>query len=251
MAKAKEQKEPKEPEAQPILYNSKAAQNVVLNLDKNGKTFRIIHKLNPLSFERYFQFQENEQSTITRLKKISTAMAEPIYRLWSELCEGVEGYIFHDKADWKIRVHRNDTMAAISGLLFLQILDDSETEAEEDDQELYDDEKPSKVVFRAMYSGALVTLTHHFREMSKAEADEFLAISTNQPNDAQLASAVKQSEVEKLYNLGKRMLVNADGYADASDVPPWHLAQTVKTHCIRENERSGKFLTPSHLMPGV
>lgn len=247
MTKAKAQKEP---ETQPILYNSKASQNVVLNLDKNGKTFRIVHKMNPLSFERYFQFQENEQSTITRLKKISTAMAEPVYRLWTELCEGVEGYVFHDKADWKVRVHRNDAMAAVSGLLFIQVLDDSDMEDDET-EELYDDEKPSKVQFRAMYSGALVTLAHHFREMSKAEADEFLAISTNQPNDVQLASAVKQSEVEKLYNLGKRMLVSADGYTDGSDVPPWHLSMTAKTHCIRENERAGKFLTPSHLMPGA
>jgi hypothetical protein len=250
MPKAKQATEPIVTD-EVILYNSKETQHVVLNLDKNGKTYRIVHKLQALDFARYFQFQSTEQSTITKLKRISTAMAEPIYRLWFELCEGVEGYVFHDKADWKSRVHRNDAMAAISGILFVQVLDDTEIEADEaETEELYDDEKPTKIVFRAMYSGALVTLTHHFREMSKAEADEFLAISTNQPNDAQQASAVKQSEAEKLYNLGKRMLVSADGYAEGSDVPPWHLSATVKTHCIRESERAGKFLTPSHLMLG-
>ena len=249
MAKAKRAEEP-QVSNQVILYNSRAEQNVPLYLEKNGKTFRVSHHLKPLSFERYFQFQESEVSTIQRLKKISTAAAEPVYKLWKDLCDGIEGYSFAHADNWRERVNHNDAIAAVSGLLFVQILEDSEIEADES-EELYDDEKPTKVAFRAMYSGALVTLTHHFREVSKSEADEFLAISTNQPNENQLASSVKQSEMEKLYNLGKKLLADADGYAENSDVPAWHLALTCRVHCLRESERVGKFLTPSHLMPGV
>lgn len=249
MAKAKRAEEPQVTN-QVILYNSRAEQNVPLYLEKNGKTFRVSHHLKPLPFERYFQFQESEVSTIQRLKKISTAAAEPVYKLWKDLCDGIEGYSFAHADSWRERVNHNDAIAAVSGLLFVQILEDSEIEADES-EELYDDEKPTKVAFRAMYSGALVTLTHHFREVSKSEADEFLAISTNQPNENQLASSVRQSEMEKLYNLGKKLLADADGYAENSDVPPWHLALTCRVHCLREGERVGKFLTPSHLMPGV
>lgn len=234
--------------AEPILYNSKTTQGVVLKLEKNGREYRLVHHLSPLTDERYFRFQESEANTIARLKKINSQATEPVYKLWLDLCESVEGYAYKD--DWKDRIHREDAMAAISGLLFVQVIDESEMEEDTALPDLYDDSVPTRVQFRAMTGGALVTLTHSFREASQSESDEFLAITTNQPNDRELASAVKKSEAQKLYELGKRILVDADGYAPDSTVPPWHLAQTVKAFFIRESERMGKFLTPSHLTPG-
>lgn len=141
-------------------------------------------------------------------------------------------------------------MAAVSGLLFVQVMDESELEDAPDAPDLYDDSVPTRVSFRAMHNGALVTLSHLFREATQSESDEFLSITTNQPNDRELASAVKKSEAQKLYELGKRVLADAEGYAPDSEVPPWHLAQTTKAYFLREASRVGKFLTPSHLTPG-
>lgn len=247
MPKAKEAKVAEQTE---ILYDSKATQTIPLHLEKNGKTFRVSHVVNPLPAERYFQFQESEISTINRLKRVSSSAADPLFKLWDELCTGTGGYTSSDTPEWKERVKREDALAAMSGLLYVTVLDNDEVESD-DKEELYDDEAPSKVVFRAMFSGALVSLAHHFREPSLSESDEFLSITANQPNENQLASAVKQSEMEKLHRLGKRLLVNAEGYVDSSDIPAWHLAVTTKAHFMREAERMGKFLTPSHLMPGV
>lgn len=247
--KAKEAIEPKVSE-EIIHYDSKAAQTVSMYLRKNGKEFRVAHILNSLSPERYFQFQESDSLTANRLKRVSSSAVEPLFKLWEDLCTGTTGYIFSDKENWKTKVKREDAVGSIGGLLLVQILDDEELESD-GKEELYDDEAPSKLVFRAMYSGALVTLTHNFREVSQAEADEFLSITSNQPNENQLASAVKMSEAEKLYRLGKRVLVDTEGYADGSEIPAWHLSATTKEHFTREAARMGKFLTPSHLMPGV
>ncbi len=250
MPKAKEQKET-EAQTETILYDSKAAQTVPLDLEKNGRTFRVSHILNPIPEKRYFEFQESEISTVQRLKRVSSAAVEPIFKLWDELCTGTVGYKASDQEDWKERTKREDALGAMSAILFTRILSNDEMAVVETDTDLYDDETPSKIAFRAMYSGALVVLAHNFREVSQAEADEFLSIMSNQPSEKQLASAVKKSEAEKLSILGKKVLVGVEGYAENSDVPAWHLAETTKEHFTREADRMGKFLTPSHLMPGA
>lgn len=238
-----------EPKASgPILYDTNASQSIPLHLEKNGRTYRVVHKLSPLSDSRYFTFRESEAGTISRLRRVNTSITKPMHDVWKELCEGIENYSFEHSDDWKDRVHLNDAVAALTGLLFVQIIDEAEIEPD-GESDVYDDDEPCRVGFRAMFSGALVSLEHRFREPSQSEADEFLSITSNQPNDRDLASSVKKSEAEKLAALGKRMLVDVVGYQDSSRVPAWHLSQTCKAHFVRQAERLGKFLTASHLTP--
>lgn len=238
--KATLQKTPAE-STEPILYDSRSPQRIPLELEKSGQTFRLYHNLQPLSNDRYCEFQNRITELATRIKKLTTAILEPQHELWKELIDTREGY--KERADWKEATHTNDAVAVITALLMVQVLENNEIEPKEG-APVYDEAALHIIAFRAMQSGALLTLSHSFREETKAEADEFLAIEANQSDDNNLASHDKVSKQERLYRLGKKLLQESDGYAEGSEVPAWHLAVTTETFFARQAARMGKFLMP-------
>lgn len=231
--KAKEAKEQ-------ILYDSRLAQRIPLSLEKSGQEFRVYHNLNPLPNERYFEYQDEIVELAARIKKISTAIMAPQHKLWLDLVESREGYT--EREDWKEKTYQNDAVAAIAALLQVQILDNSEIEPKSK-SDVYDEDALHVIAFRAMQSGVLMTLTHSFREETKKESDEFMAIDAGQGDENNVSSADKKSKQERLYRLGKKILAETDGYVDC-EIPAWHLAATTETFFLRQTARMGKFLMP-------
>jgi len=222
----------------PVLYDAGAGQTVPLLLTKSGKEFRVSHTLNPLTDERYFSFLTDTLDSIQKAKKLTTDFYGAKYRLWSDLVISRQGY--KERRDWKEVTHQSDCIAVINALLHIQILDDTDANTATDDV-LFDDESLSVIAFNAMQSGVLISnMTHSFREESKAEMDEYLAIKSNDPVPNTIASAVKLSDEEKLCRLGRKILREWTGYADGSEIPAWHLAATTDTFFARQIGRMGK-----------
>lgn len=223
---------------EPVLYDITKPQRISFTITKNGRDFPVAHVLNPLTNARYFDFQEQVTQMAERLKKLTTSIYEPKDALWLELVDSREGY--KERDDWKAATHQSDRLAAINAFLHTQILDDSEIDVENKD-ELFDDDDLTTISFNVMYNGGLLTgMTHSFRQETKLEMNAFLALETDEPNPNTLASAVKKSKAEKLYDLGKGMLRESTGYEDPTQIPAWHLAVTTETFFLRQIARAGK-----------
>jgi len=177
----------------------------------------------------------------SKVKKATTSIYTPKHALWNDLVESREGYT--ERPDWKEKTHQSDAVGVINALLHAQVLDESEIESKSK-KALFDEDALTPIAFRALQAGVLMTLSHSFRPETQAEMDEFLAIVTNEPLPNVLASAEKLSRPEKLYNLGSKLLADREGYADGSDIPPWHLAATIETFFLRQMARMGKSLQP-------
>lgn len=223
-----------------ILYDSRIEQRIPLILHKNGKQYNLCHIIAPLDPDRFFEMERAAEQTASKLKKLSTDIYGPKQKLWSDLVQGREGY--KDRADWKTATHQSDCIAVINALLHADVLSNDDTEITTDEI-LFDDEELTVIAFNALQSGALITnMMHSFRQETKAEMDEFLALQTNEPNPNELASAIKLTKSEKLCRLGQRLLKGSTGYAEGSDIPPWHLAATTESFFIRQINRMGKSL---------
>lgn len=94
-----------------------------------------------------------------------------------------------------------------------------------------------------MYAGALLTLSHSFREETKAEYDQYLAIDSEQPDENSISSADRKTKVERMYLLGKKLITETSGYAEG-EIPAWHIAATTEAFFARQSARMGKFLEP-------
>lgn len=223
----------------PTLYDMTADQKIPFTISKNGRDYPVAHILKPLSNERFFLMQEEILRMAERIKRLSTTMYEPKDKLWLDLVISREGYV--EREDWQASTHQSDRIAAINALLHIQTLDGPENETEEVN-ELFDDDALTKISFNAMFNGVLVAnMSHSFRQESKAEMNTFLALETDDTDPNQLASAVKKSKAQKLYELGRTLFREAEGYKDSSQIPAWHLAVTTESYFLRQIARAGKF----------
>jgi hypothetical protein len=234
-------KEAKETTNGRIYYNAQSPQSFSLKLEVNGRDIRVTHHLDALTDERYFELNDDLEQAAKRLKKVSTALYIPKEKLWQELVTSVEGY--KPREDWKEKMDQGEAVQAVDLLLHCSILANDEMEKEGEELDYYDPEAPTEIQFQTIYGTALITLSHYFRQDTKKERDEFLAIETNAPVETQLASAVG-SKQERLYQLGKRLLVNHEGYAEGTYPPAWHLAVTTEVFFARQLAKMGKSLTP-------
>lgn len=239
MTKPKSAPEENKPQA-PILYDSRISQVVPFILTRGGKDYPITHTVKPLEDPRYFEFQNQIETMAEKVKKVTTALYTPKHGLWHDLVESQTGY--EERPNWKEKTHQSDAVAVINAILHAQVMDESEMDEADGAGELFDVDGLTPITFRALQSGKLLTLTHHFRPETQAETDQFLAIETNEPIPNVLASAQKLSKAEKLYNLGKPMIQDREGYAEGSDIPAWHVATTTESFFLRQLARMGKSL---------
>lgn len=248
MAKAKREKEHTEEElttvyeerppqaGPPTLYDVSQPQTIPFTITRGGKSFRVSHTVQPPSNERFFQLQEDIDETLSRAKKASTLVFDPKLILWKEIVISRTGFV--DRDDWKEATHPSDAVGVINAMLHIEVQAEEEQDVTNDD-ELLDDDALYVVAFNAQQGNALLTnLSHSFRQESKAEMDEYLAIISDQPSPNVMASAVKMSKAERYYRLGKKLLQGSTGYA--SDIPAWHLAFTVEVFLARQLGRMGK-----------
>lgn len=214
----------------PVLYDATAQQQIPLILTKGAKTFRVEHTLNPLSNERYFELQEDLAAIAEKVKAISSQVYEPKDSVWNDLAVEISGYKPRD--DWKAGVPSVHRSEAVNALIYVNF-DDNVSRAKDDD--LWDIEDLIEIRFSAMFSGTLcIDIVHSFRAESKAEMDEYLAIESGSPIPGVIASAQKLSRAERLFNLGKKLLKDTQGYAPGSDVPAWHLAASTESFFVRQ-----------------
>lgn len=238
MTKAKEQKEP-EVSTERILYDATAEQTFKFTLSQKGHEIPISHTFSPVDDARFFQMSEEIERVAEKLKKITTGIFTPKEAVWDEHVKGQTGY--GDRADWKERVSQDDKIAVVNAYFHSEPED--APEAEKDEKELvYDFDALTDIHFWCYFGSAqLRGMVHRFREYTRPEKDEYLAIAANQPVENALASAEKISKNEKLARLGKKLLKESEGYAPGTPVPAWHLAATTEWYFLRELARQGKF----------
>lgn len=240
MPKAKQAETPKV-STERILFDSTESQTFKFSLWQKGREIPISHTISPVGNSRYFQMSEELEAVAERLKKITSGIFTPKEKIWDEHIAGQTGY--GDRTDWKERVSQDDKIGIVNA--YFQVEPDDEPVAEDaggDGELVYDFDALTEVYFSCHFGSAkLLGMVHKFREFTRPEKDEYLAIVSNQPNDSQLASAEKLSKAEKLFRLGKKLLKEKVGYAEGSDVPAWHLAATTEWYFLREIARQGKF----------
>lgn len=235
--KAQVKKEPVEsPER--ILFDVNQPQTFKFSLFQKGREIPITHTVNPVSDARYFLMNEEIEAVAVRLKKLTASMYLPKEKIWDEYVEKATGY--PDIPDWKERVSQDDKIGVVNA--YFEVEPDEEPEAKESDAALvYDFDALVEIYFSCRFGSAkLYGMCHRFREITRADKDEYFAILNNQTNETNLASAEKLSRVEKLDRLGRKLLKESEGYADGSRVPAWHLAATTEWYFLREQARQGK-----------
>lgn len=240
MPKAKEATEPSV-SAERILYDSRESQTFGFALYQRGREIPITHTISPVDDARFFKMAEEidlATDRITRSKRITSDIYVPKEKVWDEHVHESTGY--GDRADWKQRVSQDDKIGIVNA--YFEVEPDDEPEAEGDSGELvYDFDAHTPIYFWCRFGSAkLLGMVHKFREFTKPEKDEYLALATNQPTDARLSNE-KASKVERLANLGRKLLKETEGYAEGSHVPAWHLAATTEMYFTREIARQGKF----------
>lgn len=220
-----------------ILFDSKESQTFKFNLTQKGREIPISHTLSPVDDARFFQMSEEIESVSAKLKKITSDIFLPKERIWDEHVTAQTGY--GDRADWKERVSQDDKIGIVNA--YFSVEPDDEPESDEAGELIYDFDALTPIHFSCYFGSArLFGMCHKFREFTRPEKDEYLALVANQPNPNELASAEKLSKAEKLARLGKKLLKETEGYAD-DVVPAWHLAATTEWYFLRELSRQGKF----------
>lgn len=221
-----------------ILYDAAQPQTFKFNLSQRGREIPISHTLSPVDDPRFFQMCEEVEKVGERLKKITSDIFLPKEKVWDEHVTDQTGY--GDRSDWKDRVSQDDKVAIVNA--FFNVEPDDEPESDEEGELVYDFDALTPIHFQCYYGSAkLLGMVHKFREFTRAEKDEYFAISTNQPIENELASAQKLSKNERLARLGKKLLKESEGYAEGSQVPAWHLAATTEWYFLRELARQSKY----------
>jgi hypothetical protein len=218
-----------------ILYDSTQPQTFGFTLSQKGRQIPITHTIQPVSDARFFQMSEEIEAIAAKIKKLDTSMYRPKEKIWEEHVHEATGY----PENWKERVSLDDRIGVVNA--YFEVNPDDEPDATEDGPLVYDFDALVEVYFYCRFGGAqLMGMCHKFREITREDKDEFLAIISNEPDDKVLASATKISKNERLHRLGKKLLKETEGYAPGTEVPAWHLCATTEWFFLREQARQGK-----------
>ena len=219
-----------------ILFDSTKPQTFKFSLYQKGREIPITHTIEPVSNARFFQMSEEIEAVAARLKKLDTSMYRPKEKIWEEHVNESTGY--GDVANWKERVALDDRIGIVNA--YFEVEPENEPESTEDGPLVYDFDALTPIYFSCRYGSArLLGMCHKFREITRAEKDDYLSIISNEPDDKVIASAERVSKNERLYRLGKKLLKETEGYAD-ENVPAWHLCATTEWYFLREQARQGK-----------
>lgn len=217
-------------------YDADAAQAIPLEITFRGRDRRVIHNLAPLTDARFFQLERERDEAKKRLVKaggLSTEAYAPNTALWDDLAQSIEG--FAPDAEWKTKTHFLDKTNAIGA--FLHTAEVEEEDPLDDDLLTFD--ATFEVKLSVLQSGVLIETTHVFREETKAEFDEYLAIMSSKPRAGALAKFAQVSSAERMTDLYDALTQGASPYVGR--VPAWHKLAAVGIHFSRQLARMGKF----------
>lgn len=218
---------------EPILFDRDKTNVIGFDITKNRRSYHVEHTLRPLTDERFFQMAKEGQEALKRATRVTTELMQPRLDLWHELVDSVSGY--KEREDWQKGVHYLDKLTAINLLVHTQPIEEEPVF----DDSLALDDQPVEVRLRVLQCKALIEVKFRFREESQKQMDRFLAIDENTPKTpGVIASHQQLTQPEKLYNLGKELLLDTEGYV--GQPPAWHLAVATKVFFSGQADRVGK-----------
>lgn len=220
-----------------IKYDTTLTQSVSFQVEQNNKTYQLTHVIKPLTDERFFQLEKERAAIIKKIGKKSTLSIEiykPLENVWNELA--VERTGAKPREDWKERTHYLDKANVITALTRIEIISEGEDETTED---LFDDEANFTIYAKVFFNNNFLPVTFYFKQESKAQMDEFVAILQDKPNANALASLSNPKSIaERLCDLFDALIESYEGYS--SQVPAWHKIAAVSTQLNNQMSRLGK-----------
>lgn len=203
-----------------IVYDADSVNKIFYVHTQKGKEYRVGHIWQPVSDERYFQYvveAGRAAKQIERNQALETAFFEPNVKLFDEFVSDRIG--FAENPDWKEKTAEFTKSNSTKKYFSAEVIEKDAIPAEE--SELLDDsEETFETYLNVVQNGVLIGTTHYWREETKDEMDEYLAILANAPRKNVLASAKKVTADERFCALYDSACVNQDGYK--ARVPAWH-----------------------------
>lgn len=204
-----------------VLFDASSENTVYFPHEHKGKLYRVGHTFKPLNDDRYFQYVDEVGKAANRIAQtevLETQNFAPQEKLWNELASDRIGYAKNPE-DWKERTALFVKANAIK--LFLQVgAVPIETEEAEEGELLDDSEELFETKLNCVQNAIAITTSHFWREETREEMDEFLAIQAGAPQKGVLASGVKKTKEQRLCELYDAVCVEQKFYA--AHVPAWH-----------------------------
>ena len=214
------------------LYDANAIQKIPLTITKGSKSYDVAIELEPITDDEYFQLIDDALDSAKKLKSVSIELFQPRADLARKKAIARYGYV--ENKDWKTATKDADFISALDS--YLQVSANTESESVED---LLDDSDETPIVLASVFNGIETKTTIYFREETKAQMDEFLAIDGGLPQKNALASHKKISKQKRLFALYEALVKGSDGYA--SQIPAWHGLAAVAAYLSGQLQRMGKF----------
>lgn len=220
-------------------YDMTAEQTIPFSLEKNGKPYRVSHKISPLGDLRYIALEDRKEEVKKNTVRSQTAVLKPSTDLWDDLIIERIGYAAVD--DIRKKTYIMDKVKCILGLLYTKIKLNSIPEEPSDVLEadiLFSDDEANEVILEVLQNGVLITTNHFFSEETQDQMDEYLSILTGSPVPNKLASmGHKKSKAERLVDLYDEVHLRHFGYKDGTEVPAWHKVPAVMDFFARQFSR--------------
>lgn len=220
-----------------ILYDQTQLQIVKWQPVKSGKVFDFSVLLKPISNESYFNFQLEVEKIQSRKKEDSPFSFAELAPHKTFLIEHIEKLdVDNPPSNWQDKIHPSDAGQILTGLFDVKFV---ETENADDADDFFAD-SVYRYEFDVYQNCSVTRCSISLREETASESESFTAISANLPDKHSLASSVRQSREEKLFDLAKKLVINFDGYGENVDPPAWHLTAVLKKHFVMQVARLGK-----------
>ena len=155
-----------------------------MTIKKGNKIFDVSIDLAFLSNDRYFQLVEKVPEIFKRIQMVTLDAFAPFAELGKELAVARHGY--KERDDWREATRDSDYINAVKSLLLA-----NGVYVNENDDNLLDDDEGTCIELVVTFNGSELKTKAFFREETKAEMDEFLAATSNEPRKNVLASAKK------------------------------------------------------------
>ncbi len=221
-----------EPEKTSNLYDATVNRKIPLTISKGGREFGVAIEFAPVSNDEWFDLMSAIPEAVKRVKRVSIELFAPFAELGR--AKAVARYGYKEKPDWRTATRDSDFISGLKS--YLNVVADIESIATDD---LLDDDADTPIKLKSEIEGFDWETCIYFREESKTEMDEFIALLNDQPNKTALATHKKTSPERRLYALYEALNTRVEGYTD-DVVPAWHAAEAVKTYFDSQLVRLGK-----------
>lgn len=174
---------PMESPIEEMNYDAFASQRVPLEINDDGETFEVTHKIEGLSNDLLFKYSDMRETLLQpdgKDTKLVTDGAEANLWLWDEICVGVDGYGEEDEAlppNWRELVPDEDKIAVVDALLSIDISPRKTDEPKKRKHIGWGQRGSNTLVLTAVFNGAYVETSHIFRTKTALDVEEYRKLS--------------------------------------------------------------------------